>query len=80
MIRIEKEIYDSIQHVEDIIDNIKADLEYVFDSNIDYSTRCDAKKSCDELIKRDLEVEMANISENIDDYFMHKDDFEEAEC
>lgn len=78
MIRIEKEIYDSIQHIEDIIDNIKADLEFIFDNNVDESKRFDAKEACNVLISKDLDTEVLAVKENINEYWINKEDFKEV--
>ena len=79
MIRIEKEIRDSVQHIEDIIDNVKANLDFAFAGNVAEALRHDAHISCIAILG-DLDRETMCIKENLNEYFLNKDDFKEIEC
>ena len=66
--KMEKKINDELQHIEEIIDNVKSDLEYIFDENVDAETKFDAYKSSFYLLNNDLEEARKNLNYWINEY------------
>ena len=77
MTETEKEIRDELQYLEDIVDNLKADLEIMFDDNYDMKLRKRAYRSSYYLIYEDLSRPYNRLHKYIRDLGFDEDISEE---
>lgn len=70
----ELEIKKQIQYLEDILDNLKADTEILFDETIDRRMRERAKRSSIVLVEDDVNIPLTIIGSCLKGYILPKEE------
>lgn len=66
----EKGIKEQIQYLEDIIDNLKADLEIAFDENYDVKMRKMARGASITLLEKDISFPLVTLRNMVNSYII----------
>lgn len=70
----EEEIKKQIQYLEDIIDNLKADTEILFDESVGNKLRARAKRSAIMLVEDDVRIPLTIIGNCLKSYIVPKEE------